>query len=153
MIVPCCFEIKWSLSFLANVFGGNFLRDGGILAQITGPVTFIAFLPRERLVGWMNSSNLHLVGKSLRRNHFVTRSLATFFFPIIFLDELNENKLQYLEIASFPNLFTHTSTWYIEHLQIYLLHAPSISLLIGEIIIKNCIEIHPSLIRRTFWMM
>ena len=32
------------------MFGGYFLRYGGILARITGPVTFIAFLPRERLV-------------------------------------------------------------------------------------------------------
>ena len=41
------------LKFLENVFGGYFLRYGGILARITGPVTFIAFLPRERLVVWM----------------------------------------------------------------------------------------------------
>ena len=36
---------------------------------------------------------------------------------------------------------------------LYLLHALSISLLIRRIIINNCIEIQPSLIRRIFWMM
>ena len=41
------------LKFFENVFGGYFWRYGGISARITGPVTFIAFLPRERLVVWM----------------------------------------------------------------------------------------------------
>ena len=35
--------------FLGDIFGGM----GEFLARITGPVTFIAFLPRERLVVWM----------------------------------------------------------------------------------------------------
>ena len=35
--------------FLKMFFGGYFLRYGGYSARITGPVTFIAFLPRERL--------------------------------------------------------------------------------------------------------
>ena len=35
--------------FLGDIFGGM----GEISARITGPVTFIAFLPRERLVVWM----------------------------------------------------------------------------------------------------
>ena len=39
--------------FLKMFLGDIFLRYGGISARITGPVTFIAFLPRERLVVWM----------------------------------------------------------------------------------------------------
>ena len=38
------------LSFLANVFCEYCFRDGEVLVQITGPVTFIAFFPRKRLL-------------------------------------------------------------------------------------------------------
>ena len=57
VIVSCFFEIKWSLSFLANVLGGYFLRNGGILAQITGPFTYhlhVYCFSSEKKVGWLN---------------------------------------------------------------------------------------------------
>ena len=47
--------------FLKMFLGGYFLRYGGISARITGPVTFIAFLPRERLVFGCNSYLYHCI--------------------------------------------------------------------------------------------
>ena len=49
------------LKFLENVFGGYFLRYGGILARITGPVTFIAFLPRKDWLFGCNSYLYHCI--------------------------------------------------------------------------------------------